>query len=73
MNTEKDLELARVNLQVQAEHVARLLNLSSRMTSRGADPRAVEEKLELVETLLWKHHKKLVQLQMRAQSVVNAA
>ena len=73
MNTEKDVELARVNLRVQAEHVARLLDICSRMAGRGLDARAVEEKLELVETLLWKHHKKLVQLQMQAQSVVHAA
>ena len=73
MNTDKDVELARVNMQIQAEHVARLMDISTRMANRGADARAVEQKLELVETLLWKHHKKLAQLQTAAKRVVDDA
>jgi hypothetical protein len=69
----KDLELARVNLQIQAEHVARLLDLAGRMARTGADPKLIEEKLELVETLLWKHHKRLSRLKAEAAARMMAA
>jgi hypothetical protein len=72
MSCEKDVEMSRVNLQVQVEHVARLLDMSLLMASRVADARAAEAKLELVETLLWKHHRQLVQLQQAAKRVVDA-
>jgi hypothetical protein len=63
----KDLELARVNLQIQAEHVARLLGMAAAMARKGGDPKAIEEKLELVETLLWKHHRRLARLKAEAE------
>lgn len=70
---DKDLELARVNLQIQAEHVVRLLGVSMRTAAHGPHASAVADKLELLEALLWKHHRRLVQLQIQAKHVAKSA
>jgi len=62
-------ELARVREQVGilAEQVGRLIDVISCQDARGEDTGMAEEKLEVLETLMWKLHQRHSRLKAAAE------
>ncbi len=68
----RDTELAQAREQVGilAEQVGRLLDVIARQHARGQDTALAEEKLEVLEVLMWKLHQRQVRLKAE-QRVLN--
>jgi hypothetical protein len=58
MSREDELAVVRDQVGILAEQVARLMDVISVRTSSGGDTKAVEEKLEVLESLMWKLNKR---------------
>jgi hypothetical protein len=58
MSREDEIAQVREQVGVLAEQVGTLLDIISRRTSSGADTTTAENKLEVLETLMWKLHKR---------------
>jgi hypothetical protein len=58
-----ELEQVRERMRLQAEQVAILMDLVSRIAGAGADPQMAEQKLRIFERVLWRHHARLRELQ----------
>jgi hypothetical protein len=56
MSREEELTSVREQVGILAEQVGRLLDVISRQTEKGADSGLAEEKLAVLETLMWKLH-----------------
>jgi hypothetical protein len=61
MSRERQLIEMRENLQAQAEQVARLMDIIVR-TRNDADRQQAEDRLHLVEIVLWRNHARLTRL-----------
>lgn len=61
----EDPELAAVRerMRLQAEQVAHLMDMVAKCVASGGDPQLAEQRMHLCERLLWKHHRRLMQLQ----------
>jgi hypothetical protein len=58
MSREQELALVRDQVSILAEQVARLMDIVSCGSQRGADTSTAEQKLELLEQLMWKLHRR---------------
>jgi hypothetical protein len=58
MSREDEVAVVRDQVGILAEQVARLMDVISVRTSSGGDTKAVEEKLEVLESLMWKLNKR---------------
>jgi hypothetical protein len=58
MTREEELSVVRDQVSILAEQVARLMDVISVRDSAGADTKPAEEKLELLESLMWKLHRR---------------
>ena len=58
MSREDELAVVRDQVGILAEQVARLMDVISVRTSSGGDTKPAEEKLELLENLMWKLHRR---------------
>lgn len=56
MSREDELASVREQVGILAEQVGRLLEVISRQGEAGADSALAEEKLAVLETLMWKLH-----------------
>lgn len=56
MSREEELTSVREQVGILAEQVMRLLDMISRQDENGLDSALAEEKLAVLETLLWKLH-----------------
>jgi hypothetical protein len=64
MSREDELALVRDQVSMLAEQVARLLEVISIRSSSGLDTSLAEEKLALIETLMWKLHRRHIRLKV---------
>jgi hypothetical protein len=62
MTREEELSVVRDQVSILAEQVARLMDVISIRDSAGADTKPAEEKLELLENLMWKLHRRQTRL-----------
>ena len=64
-------ELARVREQVSilAEQVGTLLDVVRRQSDQGMNTTPAEAKLELLESLMWKLHRRQVRLQKHSATI----
>jgi hypothetical protein len=58
MSREQELAIVRDQVSILAEQVARLMDVISIRDSAGQDIKPAEEKLELLESLMWKLHRR---------------
>ncbi|MDP3494046.1 MAG: hypothetical protein Q8R82_13110 [Hyphomonadaceae bacterium] len=58
MRRQNELALVREQVGILAEQVGRLIDVISCQDARGDDTGAAEEKLEVLETLMWKLHQR---------------
>ena len=58
----KELAHVREQVGILAEQVGRLVDVIARQDARGVDTGLAEEKLEVLETLMWKLHQRQVRL-----------
>ena len=58
MSREEELTSVREQVGILAEQVMRLLDMISRQDENGLDSALAEEKLAMLETLLWKLHQR---------------
>jgi hypothetical protein len=68
MSREDELAIVRDQVGILAEQVARLMDVISVRTSSGGDTKPAEEKLELLETLMWKLHRRHTRLKAAMDS-----
>lgn len=73
MSREDEIAQVREQVGVLAEQVGTLLDIISRRTSSGADTTTADNKLEVLETLMWKLHKRQSRLKAAAGSISQAA
>ena len=66
MSREDELALVRDQVSILAEQVARLLEVISVRSRSGRDTSLAEEKLALVETLMWKLHRRHTRLKVHS-------
>ncbi len=66
MTREDELALARDQVSMLAEQVARLMDIVSVRSASGGDVRPAEDKMEVLEGLMWKLHRRHSRL--RAQT-----
>jgi hypothetical protein len=71
MSREDEVAIVRDQVGILAEQVARLMDVISVRTSSGADTKAAEEKLELLETLMWKLNKRHKRLKAAAAATIH--
>jgi hypothetical protein len=62
MSREEELSVVRDQVSILAEQVARLMDVISIRDAAGADIKPAEEKLELLESLMWKLHRRHTRL-----------
>ena len=60
--TRRELAHVREQVGILAEQVGRLVDVISCQDARGDDAGLAEEKLEVLETLMWKLHQRQVRL-----------
>lgn len=58
-----ELALVRERVRLQAEQVASLMDMVAKCVAAGGDPQLAEQRMRLCERLLWKHHRRLRELQ----------
>jgi len=58
MTREEEISVVRDQVSILAEQVARLMDVISVRDSHGEDTKPAEEKLELLESLMWKLHRR---------------
>jgi hypothetical protein len=58
MSREDELNSVREQVGILAEQVGRLLDMISRQDEKGMDSALAEEKLAVLETLMWKLHQR---------------
>ena len=63
----KELAQVREQVGILAEQVGRLVDVISRQDARGEDTGMAEEKLEVLETLMWKLHERHSRLKAAAE------
>ncbi|HVY90327.1 MAG TPA: hypothetical protein VG942_15780 [Hyphomonadaceae bacterium] len=63
MTHEDELARVREKVSMLAEQVGTLLDVLRRQADQGLDTTLAEEKLELLEALMWKLHRRQVRLQ----------
>jgi hypothetical protein len=73
MSREDELAQVREQVSVLAEQVARLLDVVSVESARGHDTQPAEEKLVLLETLMWKLHQRHNRLKAVNAAVISAS
>jgi len=66
MSREDEVALVRDQVSMLAEQVARLLDVITVRASNGRDTKAAEEKLALLESLMWKLHRRHTRLKTHA-------
>ena len=71
MSREDELAQVRDQVCILAEQVARLLDISTR--SSEADTKSAEEKLAVLESLMWKLHKRQSRLKASNAAIHRAA
>ena len=71
MSREEELSIVRDQVSILAEQDARLMDVISVRDSRGEDTKSAEEKLELLESLMWKLHRR--QSRLKAANAQAAA
>lgn len=73
MSREHEIAQVREQVGILAEQVGTLLDIISRKSSSSADTTTAEEKLEVLETLMWKLHRRQSRLKASASSLEAAA
>jgi hypothetical protein len=73
MGREDELAAVRDQVSILAEQVARLLDVIAIRSGHGWDVRPYEEKLVLLETLMWKLHRRQTRLKQVAAGITPAA
>ena len=68
MRRQNELALVREQVGILAEQVGRLIDVISCQDARGYDTGVAEEKLEVLETLMWKLHQRHSRLKAAAQT-----
>ena len=63
----KELAAVREQVGILAEQVGRLVDVIARQDARGVDTGLAEQKLEVLETLMWKLHQRQVRLKATAE------
>ena len=66
MSREDEVALVRDQVSMLAEQVARLLDVISVRANAGRDTGPAEEKLALLESLMWKLHRRHMRLKIQA-------
>ena len=66
MSREDELASVRDQVSILAEQVARLLDVITVRSDRGWDVKPYEEKVALLETLMWKLHRRQTRLKAHA-------
>jgi hypothetical protein len=56
MNREAELATVREQVSILADQVVHLVDMISRQDQAGRDSKPAQEKLEVLETLMWKLH-----------------
>jgi hypothetical protein len=70
MSRNNELAAVREQVSILAEQVARLLEVIAVRSSRGWDVKPYEEKIALLEGLMWKIHRR--QTRLKAQARIQA-
>jgi hypothetical protein len=75
MSREDELASVREQVSILAEQVARLMDVISIRSRNGWSVKPYEEKLALVETMMWKLHRRQTRLKSETQqaAVMQAA
>jgi hypothetical protein len=73
MSREDELAQVREQVSILAEQVARLLDVVSVESDRGYDTRPAEDKLVLLESLMWKLHRRHTRLKAANAAAVSAS
>ena len=68
MSREDELAIVRQQVSILAEREIGLLDMISKRASRGADTQPAEDKLALLETMMWKLHRRLSRLKSGEQA-----
>jgi hypothetical protein len=63
MSREDELAIVRQQVSILAEREIGLLDIISKRAGRGIDTRSAEDKLELLESMMWRLHRRLMRLQ----------
>jgi hypothetical protein len=71
MSREEELSVVRDQVSILAEQVSRLMDVISIRESAGADTKPAEEKLELLESLMWKLHRRHTRLKAATATTAN--
>jgi hypothetical protein len=69
MSREDEVAAVRDQVSILAEQVARLLDVIAIRSDRGWNVRSYEEKLVLLETLMWKLHRRQTRLKAQASAI----
>jgi hypothetical protein len=69
MTREDELATLRDQVSILAEQVARLMDIISVRSVSGRDVRPAEEKMELLEGLMWKLHRRHSRLKAHSAAV----
>ena len=66
MSREDELANVREQVSILAEQVGRLMDVISRQDAAGKDTQPAEDKLAVLETLMWKLHQRYMRLKAAA-------
>ena len=69
MTHEDELAHVREQVSILAEQVGTLLDVVRRQGDCGRDTKPAEDKLALLESLMWKLHRRQVRLQRHSQTI----
>jgi len=73
MSREDELAQVREQVSILAEQVARLLDVVRVESDRGRDTQPAEEKLALLEALMWKLHRRHARLKAASAAAISPA
>jgi hypothetical protein len=73
MSREDELAQVRDQVSILAEQVARLLDVVRVESDRGRDTQPAEDKLVLLESLMWKLHRRHTRLKAANAAAVSAS
>jgi hypothetical protein len=68
MSREDELAVVRQQVRILAEREIRLLDMICKRADLGADTSLAEDKLALLESMMWKLHRRLLRLSPSSRS-----
>jgi hypothetical protein len=72
MSCQDEVAVVRGQVSILAEQVARLLDVIAIRSGKGWNVQPYEEKLALLETMMWKLHRRQIRLKQQAAATTHA-